>query len=206
MTAENKSLVSAEIAGRKVRRKNFIRRAILGVLFFFGVIFCSITAAGLLASSFLVENILSLFGFVLAAVLLVLEDTIVRFDLQEHCNKVPAALSKGTQQKLSIAMALLRSFDILVADEPFTGLDPTQIAVLKDCLLEVKQAGKLVLLSSHLLSVVENICDRYVIIKKGKLLAAGTRKALMHQSDLPDSTSMETLYLKLVNNHEKNSK
>ena len=89
-----------------------------------------------------------------------IEDTIVRFDLQEHCNKVPAALSKGTQQKLSIAMALLRSFDILVADEPFTGLDPTQIAVLKDCLLEVKQAGKLVLLSSHLLSVVENICDR----------------------------------------------
>lgn len=72
MTAENDSLVSAEIAGRKVRRKNFIRRAILGVLFFFGVIFCSITAAGLLASSFLVENILSLFGFVLAAVLLVL--------------------------------------------------------------------------------------------------------------------------------------
>ena len=44
-----------------------------------------------------------------------IEDTIVRFDLQEHCNKVPAALSKGTQQKLSIAMALLRSFDILVA-------------------------------------------------------------------------------------------
>lgn len=86
-----------------------------------------------------------------------IEDTIVRFDLQEHCNKVPAALSKGTQQKLSIAMALLRSFDILVADEPFTGLDPTQIAVLKDCLLEVKQAGKLVLLSSHLLSVVENM-------------------------------------------------
>lgn len=72
MTAENKSLVSAEIAGRKVRRKNFIRRVILGVLFFFGVIFCSITAAGLLASSFLVEKILSLFGFVLAAVLLVL--------------------------------------------------------------------------------------------------------------------------------------
>ena len=91
-----------------------------------------------------------------------IEDTIVRFDLQEHCNKVPAALSKGTQQKLSIAMALLRSFDILVADEPFTGLDPTQIAVLKDCLLEVKQAGKLVLLSSHLLSVVENICDLVV--------------------------------------------
>ena len=86
-----------------------------------------------------------------------IEDTIVRFDLQEHCNKVPAALSKGTQQKLSIAMALLRSFDILVADEPVTGLDPTQIAVLKDCLLEVKQAGKLVLLSSHLLSVVENM-------------------------------------------------
>ena len=72
MTGENKSLVSAESAGRKVRRKNFIRRVILGVLFVFGVIFCSIAAAGLLASSFLVENILSIVGFVLAALLLVL--------------------------------------------------------------------------------------------------------------------------------------
>ena len=60
MTAENKSLVSAESAGRKVRRKNFIRRVILGVLFFLAVIFCAINVAGLLANSFLVENILSL--------------------------------------------------------------------------------------------------------------------------------------------------
>ena len=86
-----------------------------------------------------------------------IEDTIVRFDLQEHCNKVPAALSKGTQQKLSIAMALLRSFDILVADEPFTGLDPTQIAVLKDCLLEVKQAGKIAAESVSAL-ITDSLC------------------------------------------------
>lgn len=72
MTAKSKSQKLAEIAGRKRRGKHFVRRVVLGVLFFFGAIFCSITAAGLLASSFLVENIMSLFGFVLAAVLLVL--------------------------------------------------------------------------------------------------------------------------------------
>ena len=72
MTAKSKSQKLAEIAGRKRRGKHFVRRVVLGVLFFFGAIFCSITAAGLLARSFLVENIMSLFGFVLAAVLLVL--------------------------------------------------------------------------------------------------------------------------------------
>ena len=72
MMAKSKSQKLAEIAGRKRRGKHFVRRVVLGVLFFFGAIFCSITAAGLLASSFLVENIMSLFGFVLAAVLLVL--------------------------------------------------------------------------------------------------------------------------------------
>ena len=72
MTAKSKSQKLAEITGRKRRGKHFVRRVVLGVLFFFGAIFCSITAAGLLASSFLVENIMSLFGFVLAAVLLVL--------------------------------------------------------------------------------------------------------------------------------------
>ena len=70
--AKSKSQKLAEIAGRKRRGKHFVRRVVLGVLFFFGAIFCSITAAGLLARSFLVENIMSLFGFVLAAVLLVL--------------------------------------------------------------------------------------------------------------------------------------
>ena len=72
MMAKSKSQKLAEIAGRKRRGKHFVRRVVLGVLFFFGAIFCSITAAGLLARSFLVENIMSLFGFVLAAVLLVL--------------------------------------------------------------------------------------------------------------------------------------
>ena len=70
--AKSKSQKLAEIAGRKRRGKHFVRRVVLGVLFFFGARFCSITAAGLLARSFLVENIMSLFGFVLAAVLLVL--------------------------------------------------------------------------------------------------------------------------------------
>lgn len=56
-----------------------------------------------------------------------------RLDMREHQNKIPSALSKGTRQKLMIAMALLREFEILIADELFSGLDPKQIATLKPC-------------------------------------------------------------------------
>ncbi len=130
-----------------------------------------------------------------------IEELLTRFDMREHLNKVPSALSRGTQQKLSIAMSLLRRFEMLVADEPFTGLDPSQISVLKNTLLEVKKDGKLVLLSSHLLDVVENICDRYVIIKSGTLLAEGTREVLLAKENLAQDSSMETIYLNLVNHH-----
>ncbi len=65
-----------------------------------------------------------------------------------------------------IAMALTREYEMLIADEPFSGLDPKQIATLKALLLEQKEKGKIVLLSSHLLDVTEYICDQYVVIKK----------------------------------------
>lgn len=62
-------------------------------------------------------------------------DTLIQeFDLNQHLNKIPAALSKGTLQKLMIALALLRQYDVLLADEPFNGLDPAQTYKLKNTL------------------------------------------------------------------------
>ena len=91
---------------------------------------------------------------------------------------------------------------MLILDEPTVGLDPSQISVLKRALLNLKNSGKLILLSSHLLDVVENICDRYVILKKGSLLADGTKKELLLREGLPETASMETLYLRLAKQYE----
>lgn len=122
--------------------------------------------------------------------------------MREHQNKIPSALSKGTRQKLMIAMALLREFEILIADEPFSGLDPKQIATLKILLLEQRSKGKLVILSSHLLDVAENVCDQYVIMKKGKCLASGSKEELLASTKLGTNSTMEAVYLRLVEQNE----
>jgi len=74
-------------------------------------------------------------------------------ELEKHLDKVPSILSKGTQQKLMIICALLRNYEMLVADEPFTGLDPKQIKVLKDIFVEQRANGKTIILSTHLLDM-----------------------------------------------------
>ncbi len=131
-----------------------------------------------------------------------IEELIVRFKFREHLNKIPSALSKGTRQKLMIAMALLREYDMLIADEPFTDLDPKQIELFKQTILKLKQNGKLILLSTHLLNIVENICDEYVLILHGKLIASGTKAQLLVLSGLPDGSTMESIYLRLVEKDE----
>ena len=134
-----------------------------------------------------------------------IDEMIERLDMKEHQNKIPAALSKGTRQKLMIAMALMREFELLIADEPFSGLDPKQIATLKALLLEQKETGKIVLLSRHLLDVTENICDQYVVIKNGKRLLSGSKQELLSATQLPEDSTMEAVYLKLVEQDEESS-
>lgn len=120
------------------------------------------------------------------------------FDLSKHQNKIPSSLSKGTKQKLMIACTILRNFDIIIADEPFEGLDPTQINTLKNVFLQLKSEGKGVILSTHLLNMVDDICDRYIIINNGEILASGTLDEIQIQFSLPPST-LEKTYLSIVN-------
>ena len=131
-----------------------------------------------------------------------IDDILDRMELREHLNKIPAALSKGTRQKLMIAMALLREYDLLVADEPFSSLDPKQIVLLKQTIHQQKANGKLILISSHLLDVVENICDVFVVIKNGKLVASGTKDELVVSAGLPCGSTMENVYLRQVTRDE----
>jgi len=89
-------------------------------------------------------------------------------------NKKVGTFSRGMQQKLGFARALLHDPDLLLLDEPVSGLDPTGIKQIRDLIEEENRRGRTVFISSHLLSEVEKLCNRVAIINKGKLLAEDT--------------------------------
>jgi ABC-2 type transport system ATP-binding protein len=88
--------------------------------------------------------------------------------------------SKGNRQKVAIIAAFISDVELYVFDEPTTGLDPLMEAVFQQCILEAKQAGKTILLSSHILAEVEALCDRVSIIKNGKIVESGTLDEMRH--------------------------
>lgn len=117
------------------------------------------------------------------------------FELENHLNKFPHELSKGNRQKLLICCALLRDYKLLVADEPFSGLDPRQINNLRERFIELKNEGKTIILSTHLLALIENLCDYYIMIDKGKLIGVGTIQEIL--TITPNCKNLEDLYLHL---------
>ena len=106
------------------------------------------------------------------------DELIGRFDL-DPAKKV-RAYSKGNRQKLSLIAALMTRADLLILDEPTSGLDPLMEQVFRSCVLEAKSRGQTVLLSSHILSEVEMVCDRVAILRRGRLVERGTLIELRH--------------------------
>jgi ABC-2 type transport system ATP-binding protein len=90
--------------------------------------------------------------------------------------------SKGMMRRIGIAQALVNDPEFLILDEPTSGLDPLGTRQVKDLLLDLKARGKTILLSSHLLADVEDVCDRMVILYGGKVRAEGTSEQLLQDS------------------------
>jgi ABC-2 type transport system ATP-binding protein len=90
--------------------------------------------------------------------------------------------SKGMRQKILIGAALLHNPDLLLLDEPLSGLDVNAAILIKDLIASLAQQGKTILYSSHVLDVVERVCDRILLIHKGSLIATGTPEELMAAS------------------------
>ncbi len=107
---------------------------------------------------------------------------IERFNLEAYVHKTIEGLSHGTRQRVAIASALLHDPEVFVIDEPMVGLDPQHARIVKDLLKERSQAGMTVFLSTHQLSVAEEMADRIGIIHQGRLIAVGTRDELRRQS------------------------
>lgn len=100
-----------------------------------------------------------------------------RCGLSEVLARYPSRLSRGYRQRLGFAMALVHEPAVLILDEPTTGLDPSQIQAMRELIRELKNHHTVVL-SSHLLSEVEALCDRLIILHHGKMRAQGTPEAL----------------------------
>ena len=107
---------------------------------------------------------------------------IARFNLETYLAKPIEGLSHGTRQRIAIASALLHGPEVFVIDEPMVGLDPHHARVVKDILKERSGRGMTVFVSTHQLSVAEEMADRIAIIHQGRLIAVGTREELRRQS------------------------
>lgn len=94
-------------------------------------------------------------------------------NLSDSKNKKLKAFSKGMKQRASIARALLHDPEILILDEPASGLDPAGIKEIRDIIYKQKQEGKTIIISSHILSEVEKVCDDVAIINKGEIVKTG---------------------------------
>ncbi len=106
------------------------------------------------------------------------EELLVRFQLDP--TKKCRAYSKGNRQKVALVAAFTSDAELFLLDEPTSGLDPLMEKVFQQCIAEVKAEGKTVLLSSHILSEVEKLCDRVGIIRQGRLMECGTLEQLRH--------------------------
>jgi ABC-2 type transport system ATP-binding protein len=103
---------------------------------------------------------------------------IERLDLQAFAARPCAELSKGNQQKVQIACAALHDPELLVLDEPFSGLDPVNAETLLDVLKSLKAAGTALILSSHQMWQIEDLCERFCVIASGEVRASGSLEEL----------------------------
>ena len=123
-------------------------------------------------------------------------ELVARFNLTEFVDRPLEGLSHGTRQRIAIVSALLHDPRVFVIDEPMVGLDPQHARVVKDVLKERSLAGMTVLVSTHQLSIAEEMADRIGIINGGKLIAVGTRDQLRQQSG--SAGALEEIFLSLT--------
>lgn len=103
---------------------------------------------------------------------------LMRLNVSEYENKYLETLSKGNQQKIQLVQALISNPDIVILDEPFSGLDPVNSQILKDVIKEVINDNKIVIFSSHQMSYVEEFCEDIAIIDKGNIVLSGELKTV----------------------------
>jgi ABC-2 type transport system ATP-binding protein len=124
---------------------------------------------------------------------------VAELELSGKERSLPGELSRGMRQKVVIACGLVRDAAVLLFDEPLTGLDPIGIRRMRDAIKRRASGGAAILLSSHLLHLVEEICTRVIIIDRGRKIADGTVEELASRADLAAAGSnLEQVFLRVT--------
>jgi ABC-2 type transport system ATP-binding protein len=129
------------------------------------------------------------------------------FELQSKRHTRASGLSRGMRQKLAICCAYLQHPRALLLDEPMTGLDPQAIRVLKQSIIEQAKSGVAVVISSHLLAMVEDICTHVLVLDEGKLRFFGTladlrQKYINQENDSQDPATLESAFFRTLSEIE----
>jgi ABC-2 type transport system ATP-binding protein len=121
-------------------------------------------------------------------------------EIADKRNALPAELSRGMKQKLVIACGLLHAPKVIYFDEPLTGLDPLGIRRMKDSILKRAREGAAIIISSHLLHLVEEICSHILILKNGRKITFGTIEEITRQfSAQAGETNLEEVFFRATN-------
>lgn len=126
------------------------------------------------------------------------------FEITDKADELPGALSRGMKQKLAIACGLLHSPKVMFFDEPLTGLDPLGIRRMKNSILQRARAGAAIVLSSHLLHLLEEVCTHVLILKRGTRIALGTLPEVSAQfANGEQGVGLEEIFIRATGGSER---
>jgi ABC-2 type transport system ATP-binding protein len=128
------------------------------------------------------------------------EELLRLFGLVDAADETTDSYSHGMKQKTSLAAALVHDPKVLILDEPTVGLDPKSARLIKDLLRQMAERGAAVMLSTHILEIAQNMCDRIAIINQGKVIASGTMDELRQLGQ--GESSLEDIFLSLTGGAE----
>ncbi len=120
------------------------------------------------------------------------------FEIYENRNEPMSSFSKGMKQKVLLISALVHEPKVLFLDEPLNGLDARAIQVFKDIIRKFASEGKTIFYSSHLLDVIEKICDKLIVINRGKIIAGGTVDEILKISE---SDNLSDAFARLIGSY-----
>ena len=123
------------------------------------------------------------------------------FGLSQWKDEVIGSFSMGMKQRLLLTSAFMRNPKVIILDEPHNGLGPKGVRLLKDILFKLKEAGTTIILSTHIIAIAEQICDRIAIINKGSVVAQGNNEDLRHYARSSDK-DLEDIFLRLTSDYE----
>jgi ABC-2 type transport system ATP-binding protein len=121
-----------------------------------------------------------------------------QFSIADKADAMPGELSRGMKQKLTLACGLLHAPEVVLFDEPLTGLDPAGIRSMKDAMRRLAREGAALILSSHLLNLLEEVCTHVLILKNGKKVADGSLNDIHRRFAEHDEASLEDIFFKVT--------